>query len=115
MALLRKLSELFGKQAAAPEHLRRGTLGEEAAKKYLKRRGLKFLTANFRSDDGEIDLIFRDDASLVFVEVKTRSDETWARPSRAVDERKRRLLSKTALHYLRLIKTPRVPFRFDII
>ena len=54
-----------------PEHLRRGKLGEAAAKRHLQRRGLKFLTANFRSDRGEIDLIFRDRDCLVFVEGAT--------------------------------------------
>ena len=43
-----------------PEHIRRGMLGELAAKKYLQRAGMKFLTANFRSEHGEIDLVFRD-------------------------------------------------------
>ena len=42
-----------------PVHLRRGVRGERAAKKHLRRLGLKFLTANFRSARGEIDLIFR--------------------------------------------------------
>ena len=98
-----------------PEHLRRGELGERAAKKHLRKLGLKFLTANFRSDRGEIDLIFRDNDCLVFVEVKTRSSEDWTRPAAAVDARKRRLLSQTALDYLRLLKNPEVKIRFDIV
>ena len=98
-----------------PEHLRRGELGELAAKKYLQKLGLKFLTANFRSDRGEIDLIFRDDDCLVFVEVKSRSSEDWTRPAAAVDKRKRRLLSQTALDYLKLLKNPQVKIRFDIV
>ena len=52
---------------AGPEHLRRGRLGERAAKKFLQKQGLKFLAANFRSERGEIDLIFRDGDCLVFV------------------------------------------------
>ena len=100
---------------AEPEHLRRGKLGERAAKQYLQEQGLKFLTANFRSPRGEIDLIFRDADCLVFAEVKTRSSEEWTRPAAAVDARKRRLLSQTALDYLRLLKNPRVKFRFDIV
>lgn len=114
MALWRKLSEWLGRKDV-PEHLRCGTAGETAARKFLRKQGLKFLTANYKTEDGEIDLIFRDGTCLVFVEVKTRSDETWSRPSRAVNARKRRLLSKTALHYLRVIKTPEVSFRFDIV
>ena len=39
-----------------PEHLRRGRLGERAARTHLRKLGLKFLTANFRSARGEIDL-----------------------------------------------------------
>ena len=98
-----------------PEHLRLGKLGEEAARKHLRRTGLKFLTANFRSPRGEIDLIFRDDDCLVFVEVKTRSSEDWTRPAAAVDARKRRLLSQTALDYLKRLKHPQVKIRFDIV
>jgi len=98
-----------------PEHLRRGELGERAARKHLQQKGLKFLTANFRSERGEIDLIFRDEDCLVFVEVKARSSEDWTRPAAAVDARKRRLLSQTALDYLRLLKNPKVKIRFDIV
>jgi putative endonuclease len=60
-------------------------------------------------------LIFREDDCLAFVEVKTRSSEDWTRPAAAVDARKRRLLSQTALDYLRLLKNPPVKIRFDIV
>ncbi len=103
------------RKPALPEHLLRGQLGERAAQKHLQRLGLKFLTANFRSPRGEIDLVFRDGDCLVFVEVKTRSSEEWTRPAAAVDARKRRLLSQTALDYLRLLKYPPVKIRFDIV
>ena len=98
-----------------PLHLRHGETGETAARKHLRKHGMKFLTANFRSKRGEIDLIFRDADCLVFVEVKTRSSEDWIRPAAAVDARKRKLLSQTALDYLRLIKNPKVKIRFDIV
>ena len=98
-----------------PLHLRHGELGERAARTALRRRGLTFLTANFRSKRGEIDLVFRDGDCLVFVEVKTRSSEDWVRPAAAVNARKRRLLSQTALDYLRLLNNPPVKIRFDIV
>jgi putative endonuclease len=85
------------------------------AKKYLRRLGLKFLTANFRSERGEIDLIFRDGDCLAFVEVKTRSSEEWVRPAAAVNAERRRRLSRAALDYLRLLKNPEVKVRFDIV
>ena len=114
MNLLEKIKErLAGK--VKPEHLRRGDLGERAAEKHLKKLGLKFLTRNYRSSRGEIDLVFREVDCLVFIEVKTRSAEDWGRPADAVDARKKRLLSQTALDYLKLLKNPEVKFRFDIV
>src|SRR2546422_6437341 len=106
-------SWLTGKEK--PLHLRYGETGERAAKRHLKRQGLKFLTANFRSERGEIDLIFRDGDCLVFVEVKTRSSEEWVRPAAAVNGERRRRLTRTALDYLRLLKNPPVKIRFDIV
>ena len=114
MNLLEKFKERFTGQSQ-PEHLRRGALGERAAKKHLQKLGLKFLAANFRSEHGEIDLVFRDGDCLVFAEVKARSSEAWTRPAAAVDARKRKLLSQTALDYLRRLKNPEVKFRFDIV
>ena len=114
MNLAARIRSLLGK-TEKPEHLRRGELGERAAKKHLQRLGLKFLTANFRSDRGEIDLVFRDQDCLVFVEVKSRSSEDWTRPAAAVNARKRQLLSQTALDYLKLLKNPKVKIRFDIV
>jgi putative endonuclease len=114
MNLLEKIKARFTCHEK-PEHLLRGELGERAAKKHLQDAGLKFLAANFGSDRGEIDLIFRDGDCLAFVEVKARSSEDWTRPAAAVNARKRRLLSRTALDYLRLLKNPPVKIRFDIV
>ncbi len=98
-----------------PEHQRIGRLGEYAACKFLKRKGLRFVYANFQARRGEIDLIFRDLICLVFVEVKTRSSEKWTRPAAAVDYDKKRLISEAALEYLHLLGRPRISFRFDIV
>ena len=114
MSLWRWARSFFAR-TERPLHLQRGALGERAAQKHLQRQGLKFLTANFHSARGEIDLIFRDQDCLVFVEVKTRSSEDWTRPAAAVDARKKRLLSQCALDYLKLLKNPEVKIRFDIV
>ena len=98
-----------------PRHLAFGELGERAAKKHLQRLGMKFLTANFRSERGETDLIFREKDCLVFIEVKTRSSEEWTRPAAAVNAERRRRLTRCALDYLRLIKKPPIKLRFDIV
>ena len=98
-----------------PEHLRRGRLGERAARRQLSKAGLKFLYANYSSENGEIDLVFREGKTLVFVEVKTRSSESWSRPAAAVNGEKQRKLIATARDYLRLLRHSDVPYRFDIV
>lgn len=108
------LGSLFRKKKTAI-HLARGALGEEAARKFLIKKGLAFLASNIRTQGSEIDLVFRESDCLVFVEVKTRSGEEWNRPAAAVNARKRRLLSRAAMEYLRRIQNPKVRLRFDIV
>jgi len=114
MNLLERLTRWRGKKKAHWTH-RRGALGEDAAKKHLRSAGLKYLTANFNSGRGEIDLIFRDDDCLVFVEVKTRSTEAWTRPAAAVNAAKRLRLTRCAFDYLRLLRSPEIKIRFDVV
>lgn len=114
MGLLDRLKR-WRQREELPESLRRGQTGERAAKQYLQKRGLKFLTANFRSDRGEIDLIFRDEDCLVFVEVKARSSTAWLRPAAAVNAGKRLRLTRCAFDYLRLLKNPPIKIRFDVV
>jgi putative endonuclease len=112
--LIKKLvPSLAGKEMAL--HLQHGVAGERAAKQHLKSLGLKFLVANFRSDRGEIDLVFKDEDCLVFVEVKTRSSEEWSRPAAAVDADRRARLTRASLDYLRQIQNPEINVRFDIV
>ena len=66
MNLAARIKSLWTK-AEKPLYLQYGELGERAARKQLKRQGLKFLTANFRPPRGEIDLIFRDGDCLLCV------------------------------------------------
>jgi putative endonuclease len=114
MRLLERLKQWRQREEGSPM-TRRGQVGERAAKDHLQKSGLKFLTANFRSDRGEIDLVFRDDDCLVFVEVKTRTAGGWTRPAAAVDAGKRRRLTRCAFDYLRLLKNPPIKIRFDVV
>lgn len=112
--MLRWVKALFGRRDL-PAHLQVGALGERAAKKHLQKSGLKFLTANYRTPRGEIDLIFRDQDCLVFVEVKARSSEEWGRPADAVDRERRTRLTRAGLDYLRKLRKPKVKVRYDIV
>ncbi len=112
---LLQLARAWWKREPKPEHLRFGELGERAARKQLQRQGMKFLTANFRTPRGEIDLVLREGDCLVFVEVKTRSSEEWGRPASAINRERRQRLSRAALDYLKLLRNPPVKFRFDVV
>lgn len=64
-----------------------------------------------------MDIVAREKGNgiLCFIEVKTRRDERYGRPSRAVNEEKRHLVLRGALSWLRLLNNPDVVFRFDIV
>jgi putative endonuclease len=111
---VQRIAGWLNRKPLAP-HLKAGQLGEKTAKTHLKSQGLKFLTANFRTDRGEIDLVMRDNDCLVFIEVKARSSEDWGRPADAVDRERRWRLTRAALDYLRLLKNPAIKTRFDIV
>ena len=97
-------------------HLRRGVRGEKLASRYLKRSGYKILLRNFRGrTGGEIDVVCRDNDTLVFVEVKTRGGEDFGRPVEAVDREKRKRISRGALAWMRMLDNPDIFFRFDVV
>lgn len=91
-------------------------MGEKLACRYLKRNGYKVLFRNFRGrTGGEIDVVCRDDDTLVFVEVKTRGGEEFGRPVEAIDREKRRRISRGGLAWLRMLDNPDILFRFDVV
>lgn len=82
----------------------------------MRRIGYKVLYRNFRAPKGgEVDLVCRDGDTLVFVEVKTRSSEAFGAPAEAVTRAKQRLITRGALAWLKLLGSPDILFRFDIV
>ena len=80
-----------------------GILGEKLAFSFLSQKGYKVLLKNYEISLGEIDLIARDGASLVFIEVKTRKKD--ADLSLAIDHpRLRRVAAAADLLYPRYAK-----------
>lgn len=96
------------------KHNEIGQFGEQAASDYLERKGYKILDRNWRHGRAEIDIVAMDGATLVFAEVKTRSNDLFERPESAVDEKKRRLLTRAAVAYMRKIGHEWA-IRFDIL
>ena len=91
-----------------------GAWGELLAADYLRRKGYSLLTHSYRSRFGEIDLIVENDRFLVFVEVKLRKNDKFARAVEYVDYRKQEKLRITAQYYLAERPTNLQP-RFDVI
>src|SRR6266849_8187760 len=107
---------LLSRASSRPQHLRRGAQGETLACRFLRRKGYKVLYRNFKGHSGgEIDIVCRDNDTLVFVEVKTRTREDFGRPVEAVGSQKQKRISRGALAWLRLLDNPDILFRFDVV
>jgi putative endonuclease len=78
-----------------------GQRGEELAARYLTRHGMRVLQRNWRCRDGEIDILARQDRTLVVVEVKTRAGRRFGTPLEAVDETKRARLRALGYRWAR--------------
>ena len=91
-----------------------GAWGERIAAEHLRRKGFSLLAHGYRSRFGEIDLIVSDDRFLVFVEVKLRKNDHFARAVEYVDCKKQERLRITAEFYLSEHPTDLQP-RFDVI
>src|SRR5262249_56340952 len=84
--------------------------------RYVKGNGYKIVLRNFRGrSGGEIDVVCRDNDTLVFVEVKTRGREDFGRPVEAVDRDKRKRISRGALAWLRMLDNPDILFCFYVV
>lgn len=92
-----------------------GSRGERLAARLLKQKGFRILARNCRSRFGELDLIARDGDTIVFVEVKTRSQSETGRPEDAITEHKRRQMTRAALAWLHKNRLDNHRCRFDVI
>ena len=93
---------------------RRGEDGEAIAAQFLERRGLRLIERNYRCRYGEIDLVVRDGATLVFVEVRQRTGSGFGGAAESITAAKRRRLLAAARHYLARHDTA-PPCRFDAL
>ncbi len=77
--------------------------------------GYKIICNNFRCMQGEIDIIAKDKKYLVFIEVKTRTNQKYGEPRDAVDENKRKHIINTIKYYLYKNDLENAYIRIDII
>ena len=91
-----------------------GALGEDFAAKLYEKSGYTVTVRNYHSRYGEIDLIAENEDALCFVEVKTRNLTTLGTPAEAVDYRKQKKMTLTAMKYLTEAECYKQP-RFDVL
>lgn len=117
---------MFLRRPPRPKTLRTRTLAqrvgeaaEAVAADHLAQQGLRIIARNVRYPDGELDVIASEGDTLVFVEVRLRTDQSHGGALASVDVHKRRRLIRAAQHYLnahtRDGKYPLPPCRFDVI
>ncbi|HEU4853459.1 MAG TPA: YraN family protein [Telluria sp.] len=91
-----------------------GRLWEQRALTYLGMRGLTLVEANYTCRGGEIDLIMRDNGTLVFVEVRQRDNTGYGGAAASISPAKvRRLVRAAQTYLLRFTRLP--PCRFDVL
>jgi len=90
-----------------------GAAAEAAAARFLAARGLSLVHANYRCRRGEIDLVLRDGATTVFVEVRLRTHPAFGGAAESIDARKQARIIAAARHYL--AGKPESPCRFDVV
>jgi putative endonuclease len=92
-----------------------GRRGEDLAAEYLAGKGIHVIERNFRIRGGEIDIIARDGATLVFIEVKTSRSSSFGEPETWVDSRKQKQIGKVAVAYMQKMEIEDIDCRFDVI
>lgn len=92
-----------------------GDRGENIAVKYLKKHGYAVLERNYRCHFGEVDIVVTDKKTVVFVEVKARSNTKFGLPREAVDLHKQKTIIRCADSWLLHNKLTGVPVRFDVV
>lgn len=95
-------------------HNELGRWGETQAVEYLEKKGYTIIERDWKSRRRDIDIIALDEDVVVFVEVKTRRNNTFGEPEEAVDYWKQQNLKQAINHYVKS-KNIHMDLRFDII
>jgi len=92
-----------------------GKLGEEAARKFLKKRGYRIRETGFRCRHGEIDIIAQKKDYLVFVEVRTKSNLDFGTPEESITQAKKERLIASSLTYTSTHQDLPPLWRIDVV
>jgi putative endonuclease len=93
-----------------------GTIGEKKAAAFLKESGYAVIEQNYRLPWGEVDLIARDNGTLVFCEVKTWNTFAEENLEKAVGRAKQKKIVRVAKHFIKSYpEYGKDRIRFDVI
>ena len=92
-----------------------GIQGETLACAELEKLGYGIIERRYRTRFGEIDVIADDHGTVVFVEVKTKTDCTFSDPVESVTKQKQRRLVSMAEQYVAYHRLDSTPCRFDVV
>ncbi|MGD9109578.1 MAG: YraN family protein [Phycisphaerales bacterium] len=107
---------LLNKRKLLTDRKALGRWGEKRCEKYLKSKGFKTLARNYSCKVGELDLVMADgDGTIVFVEVKTRADESFGPTEDVITRPKKERMAKSARYFLTTHKIENRPCRFDFV
>lgn len=92
-----------------------GKEGEDYATSYLEEQGYKILERNFACKTGEIDIIAEENGTIIFIEIKSRTNLEYGLPSEAVTEAKLKHIYRSAEYYLMKKHLYNIDTRIDVI
>ncbi len=105
---------MLGSFKTKAAHLLRGKSAEDQAHDFLCNQGLKAVCRNYRCKQGELDLVMRDQQTLVIVEVRYRKSDTYGSALESITASKQGRILNATQHYLNTQKGD-CPLRFDVI
>lgn len=92
-----------------------GAWGERVTVQYLQEHGYVILARNWKTKLGELDIVAKDRATIVFVEVKTRATGRYGYAEESVTATKRHTLRRLAELFLRAIQQSGTRYRIDVV
>lgn len=92
-----------------------GKQKEQQALEFLQKKGYRILCQNFRTKVGEIDIVAKDNNTIVFIEVRSRGYDTLGSPEESVDRRKQSKIIKVASLFLSTYTQEYESVRFDVV
>lgn len=95
-------------------HNELGKWGEALAAEFVEKQGYEILERDWKSGHHDLDIIARDEDTLVIIEVKTRRNRLFGDPEESIDYKKRLSLQSAINHYVKSHRI-KIPVRFDVI